>query len=189
MVAYHAGLRCFGENHVQELLLKKNTLPADIEWHMIGHLQGNKVKQIVPFIGMLQSVDSLKLLRLVNNESARINRITRCLLQFHIAREETKFGFDLEDIVHVLESEDYRSLSSVRICGVMGMATFTDNLNVVRSEFVYLRNCFNALREKFFTGDTHFTEISMGMSDDFRIAIEEGSTMIRIGTGIFGDRE
>jgi pyridoxal phosphate enzyme (YggS family) len=189
LVAYNAGLRCFGENRVQELLSKKVSLPGDIEWHLIGHLQSNKVKQVVPFAEMIQSVDSFRLLSIINNESAKVNHIINCLLQFHIAKEETKSGFTMEEVVQMVESDEFRSLSNVRICGVMGMATFSENVSIVRQEFVYLRNCYNNLKDKYFSGNDYFREISMGMSGDFRIAVEEGSTIIRIGTLIFGDRE
>ena len=188
MIAYNAGQRYFGENRVQELLAKKDSLPAEIEWHLIGHLQSNKVKQVVPFISMIQSVDSFKLLSIINNESAKVNRTVNCLLQFHIAEEETKFGFNMEEVVQMFGSEEYKSLFNVRICGVMGMATFTEDMDVVRKEFIYLRNCFNKLKEKYFSGNAHFTEISMGMSGDFRAAVEVGSTMVRIGSLIFGER-
>ena len=188
MIAYNAGQRYFGENRVQELLAKKDNLPAEIEWHLIGHLQSNKVKQVVPFITMIQSVDSFKLLSIINNESAKVNRTVNCLLQFHIAEEETKFGFNMEEVVQMFGSEEYKSLFNVRICGVMGMATFTEDMDVVRKEFIYLRNCFNKLKEKYFSGNAHFTEISMGMSGDFRAAVEVGSTMVRIGSLIFGER-
>ena len=189
MAAYNAGLRCFGENRVQELLSKKNNLPDDIEWNLIGHLQTNKVKQVVPFASMIQSVDSFHLLSIINNESAKVNRIIDCLLQFHIAKEETKYGFNVEDVVQMVESDEYRSLSNIRICGVMGMATFSEDINMVRQEFAYLRNCYNNLKKKYFSGNGYFREISMGMSGDFRIAVEEGSTIIRVGTLIFGERE
>lgn len=189
LVAYNAGHRCFGENRVQELLSKKVNLPGDIEWHLIGHLQSNKTKQVVPFADMIQSVDSFRLLSIINNESAKVNHIINCLLQFHIAKEETKSGFTMEEVVQMVESDEFRSLSNVRICGVMGMATFSEDVSIVRQEFVYLRNCYNNLKEKYFSGEDYFKEISMGMSGDFRIAVEEGSTIIRIGTLIFGDRE
>jgi pyridoxal phosphate enzyme (YggS family) len=189
MIAYENGQRCFGENRVQELLSKKDNLPPDIEWHLIGHLQRNKVKQIVPFIHMIQSVDSFRLLKVINYESQKIGRTVNCLFQFHIAKEETKFGFNMDEVMQMLESEEYRSLSNISICGVMGIATFTRDPELVRNEFIYLRNCFNNLKEKYFSGNTSFKEISMGMSEDFMIAVGEGSTMIRIGTLIFGERE
>jgi pyridoxal phosphate enzyme (YggS family) len=189
LVAYNAGHRCFGENRVQELQSKKVNLPGDIEWHLIGHLQSNKVKQVVPFVDMIQSVDSLHLLLIINNESAKINRIINCLIQFHIAKEETKSGFNMEEVVQMVESDQFSSLSNVRVCGVMGMATFSEDMSIVRQEFIYLRNCYNDLKEKYFSGVDYFKEISMGMSGDFRVAVEEGSTIIRIGTLIFGERE
>jgi pyridoxal phosphate enzyme (YggS family) len=186
--AYSTGHKIFGENRVQELLSKKDQLPRDIEWHLIGHLQSNKVKYIVPFISMIQSVDTFKLLKVINGEAKEVNRIVDCLLQFHIAKEETKFGFSMDEVVGMIESPEFRLLDSVRICGVMGMATFTVNSDQVREEFRDLTGCFRTLKEKYFTENKYFTEISMGMSGDFRIAIEEGSTMVRIGSIIFGER-
>jgi pyridoxal phosphate enzyme (YggS family) len=186
--AYSTGHKIFGENRVQELLSKKDQLPRDIEWHLIGHLQSNKVKYIVPFISMIQSVDTFKLLKVINGEAKEVNRIVDCLLQFHIAKEETKFGFSMDEVVGMTESPEFRLLDSVRICGVMGMATFTVNSDQVREEFRDLTGCFRTLKEKYFTENKYFTEISMGMSGDFRIAIEEGSTMVRIGSIIFGER-
>lgn len=186
--AYSTGHKIFGENRVQELLSKKDQLPQDIEWHLIGHLQSNKVKYIVPFVSMIQSVDTFKLLKVINGEAKEVSRIVDCLLQFHIAKEETKFGFSMDEVVGMIESPEFRLLDSVRICGVMGMATFTVNSDQVREEFRDLAGCFSTLKEKYFTENKYFAEISMGMSDDFRIAIEEGSTMVRIGSIIFGER-
>jgi pyridoxal phosphate enzyme (YggS family) len=186
--AYNAGHRIFGENRVQELLSKKDLLPADIEWHLIGHLQTNKVRFIVPFISLVHSVDSFRLLKVINAEALKINKIVDCLLQFHIAREETKFGFSMAEVNEMAASPEFRHLDSVRICGVMGMATFTENEDQVREEFRYLADCYNNLRNSHFQGILSFREISMGMSGDFRIAIEEGSTMVRIGSIIFGER-
>lgn len=188
MNAYNAGHRIFGENRVQELLDKKDQLPGDIEWHMIGHLQSNKVKYILPFVCMIQSVDSPRLLSIINVEAEKSGCTIDCLLQFHIAKEETKFGFDLEDVTHLLESEDFNRLKNVNICGVMGMATFTDDMVPVREEFKFLRNCFITLKEKYFKEKEQFKEISMGMSGDYHIAVEEGSTIVRIGSLIFGRR-
>ncbi len=185
--AYNSGQKSFGENRVQELLQKKDLLPADIEWHLIGHLQSNKVKLIVPFISLIHSVDSFKLLKIINLEASRINRIVDCLLQIHIAEEETKFGFSMEEIYEMTGSEDLQDLSSIRICGVMGMATFTEDTNRIRKEFRYLAGCFNVLKREYFT-ETWFKEISMGMSGDFKMAIGEGSTIVRIGSLIFGER-
>jgi pyridoxal phosphate enzyme (YggS family) len=187
--AYNTGHRSFGENKVQELLQKKALLPADIEWHLIGHLQTNKVKLVVPFISMIHSVDSFRLLKVINSEASEINRIVNCLLQLHIAAEETKFGFSMPEIHEMIQSLDFGSLNSVKICGVMGMATFTDDSDRIRSEFSYLASCFNELRLKYFRVDSSFKEISMGMSDDYKIAISEGSTIIRIGSLIFGERK
>jgi hypothetical protein len=185
---YNYGQRAFGENRVQELLKKKEKLPGDIEWHMIGHLQGNKVKYIVPFISMIHSVDSLKLLTTINAEALKARRIIPCLLQIYIASEETKSGFGLDELLSILENLNLLSLTHVKICGVMGMATFTDDHEQVRREFRSLAETFKLLRSRYFFGDDLFKEISMGMSDDFRIAIEEGSTIVRIGTLIFGKR-
>ena len=188
MAAYNTGHRIFGENRVHELVSKKDQLPSDIEWHMIGHLQSKKAKHVIPFVRMIQSVDSQKLLGIINNESEKHGLITDCLLQFHIAREETKYGFTLEEAFTLFESEDYSGYQNIRICGVMGMATLTDNETVVRNEFRNLREMFSSLKRKYLYADPSFSEISMGMSGDYRIAIEEGSTIIRIGSNIFGER-
>jgi pyridoxal phosphate enzyme (YggS family) len=188
MDAYNAGHNIFGENRVQELLSKKDLLPDDVEWHFIGHLQTNKVKYIVPFISMIQSVDTFRLLKIINAEALKVNRIIDCLLQFHIASEETKFGFSIDEAVGIAESEEFNQLTSVRICGVMGMATFTSNEKQVRKEFRHLVSCFNELKLRYFKENQSFREISMGMSADYKVAIDEGSTMIRIGSIIFGER-
>jgi pyridoxal phosphate enzyme (YggS family) len=187
--AYNTGHRYFGENRVQELLQKKDLLPQDIEWHLIGHLQTNKVKLVVPFISMIQSVDSYRLLKLINSEALAINRIINCLLQIHIAEEETKYGFSMTEIEEMLRSEDFSKLNSVRICGVMGIATFTNDTDRIKKEFRYLTACFNELRIEYFKNESDFKEISMGMSGDFKIAVSEGSTIIRIGSLIFGERK
>lgn len=186
--AYNTGHKLFGENRVQELLQKKELLPPDIEWHLIGHLQTNKVKFVVPFVNMIQSVDSLKLLKIIDNEAYKIHRIMNCLLQIHIAREETKTGFSMSELHEAIQSEDFRGYNSIRICGVMGMATFTDDIDLIRREFRYLAECFRELKSKYFTDRIEFKEVSMGMSGDFTIAIEEGSTIVRIGSLIFGER-
>ncbi len=186
--AYNAGQRIFGENRVQELLLKKDLLPGDIEWHLVGHLQSNKVKNIVPFITMIHSVDSFKLLSIINNEAQKINRVVSCLLQFHIALEETKFGFDMDEVNDMIGSQSFNLLQYVKIYGVMGMATFTDDADRIREEFRKLADYFRLLKDRYFMKDEYFREISMGMSGDFKIAIEEGSTIIRIGSIIFGER-
>jgi len=186
--AYNTGHRIFGENRVKELSEKGEFLPTDIEWHFVGHLQSNKVKHIAPLITMIQSVDTFRLLRIINKEASQVNKILDCLLQFHIAREETKFGFSMDEVKEMMGSEEFRLLDNIRLRGVMGMATFTDNHEQVREEFRCLYGCFNELKNKYFHDQSSFSEISMGMSGDYRIAIEEGSTMIRIGSIIFGER-
>jgi PLP dependent protein len=186
--AYQAGQRIFGENKVQEMVAKYETLPRDIKWHLIGHLQSNKVKYIAPFVSLIHSVDSLNLLSMINKEGMKNNRVINCLLQFHIATEETKFGLSLDEAVELLDSVEYKALKFIQLKGVMGMATFTDNRELVHSEFRKLKNNFDLLKEKYFDSDSAFSEISMGMSDDYLLAIEEGSTMARIGSTIFGDR-
>lgn len=187
--AYNAGQRCFGENKVQELVEKQPLLPDEIEWHFIGHLQRNKVKFIAPFVSLIHAVDSLKLLNEINKHASNNNRIINCLLQFHIAKESTKFGLNYNEATELLESDQYNSFKHVNIIGVMGMATFTDNTEQVRFEFRLLKTYFNEMKEKYFSEKETFREISMGMSDDYKTAIEEGSTMLRIGTKIFGERE
>jgi len=186
--AYNTGHRIFAENRVQELISKKNNLPDDIEWHFIGHLQTNKVKLVVAVASMIESVDSFKLLKVISGEAMKCGRIIDCLLQFHIAREETKSGFSLAEAEEMLRTEEFRQLQEVRVCGVMGMATFTDDSALVRNEFRSLSDSFNRLKKAYFSDQPSFKEISMGMSGDFRIAVEEGSTMIRIGSIIFGER-
>jgi pyridoxal phosphate enzyme (YggS family) len=186
--AYETGHRMFGENRVQELVDKAGILPGDIQWHLVGHLQTNKVKYIAPFVCMIHSVDSMKLLMTVNKEAEKINRIQDCLFQIHIAREETKFGFSEQELKDLLNSSEFYDQKNVRICGLMGMATFTDNEKMIREEFQYLMKIFQEIKDHYFRQQDHFGELSMGMSGDYRIAIEEGSTMIRIGTIIFGGR-
>lgn len=188
MVAYNAGQRCFGENRVQELLGKKDQLPEDVEWHLIGHLQRNKVRSVVPFVSMIQSVDSFRLLDTVNSEAGKISRTVDVLLQIHIAMEETKFGFSPDEIDAMAISSEFSEMNSVRICGLMGMATFTADMEQVRKEFRFLAGCFNTFKNKYFYAKEYFREISMGMSGDYKVAIGEGSTMIRIGSLIFGSR-
>jgi pyridoxal phosphate enzyme (YggS family) len=182
------GHRIFGENKVQELIAKQVQLPVEIEWHYIGHLQRNKVKFIAPFVALIHAVDSLKLLAEINKQAIKNNRIIDCLLQFHIAEESTKFGLDLNEAIELIESETYKSFNNVRITGVMGMATFTDHREQVRNEFRRLKDYFGQLKTTYFSDMDYFKEISMGMSDDYQIAIEEGSTIIRVGTIIFGKR-
>lgn len=186
--AYLAGQRVFGENRVQELTDKAEVLPKDIEWHMIGHLQRNKVKYIAPFVSLIHGVESLRLLTEINKEANKNKRTIHVLLQFHIAEEETKFGLNSDEARDLLQSEDYRNMKNVKIVGVMGMATFTDNETQVRKEFQALKEIFDTLKAEFFAQQDTFKEISMGMSGDYRIAIEEGSTMVRIGSSIFGSR-
>lgn len=186
--AYYSGHKIFGENKVQDLVQKQEELPKDIEWHFIGHPQTNKVKYIAPFISLIHGIDSLKLLNVINKESKKNNRVISCLLQFHIAEESTKFGFSPEEAVEMLNSEDFKALENISITGVMGMATYTDDMKQIRNEFRSLKNIFKTLKNGYFSGSKNFTEISMGMSDDYQIAIEEGSTMIRVGSKIFGKR-
>jgi pyridoxal phosphate enzyme (YggS family) len=188
LTAYNAGQKYFGENRVQEILNKKDSLPDDIEWHLIGHLQTNKVKLVVPFISMIQSVDSYKLLSIINAESLKINRTVDCLLQIHIAAEETKFGFSFNEICEVFETHEFENLKNVRINGLMGMATFTGDKSKIEREFSFLADCFKTLKNRYFSKSPHFKELSMGMSGDYEIALKAGSTMIRIGSLIFGER-
>ena len=188
MDLYNFGHKVFGENKVQDLVSKYESLPKDINWHFIGHLQSNKVKYIAPFVSLIHGIDSDKLLKVVNKEGIKNERIIDCLLQFHIAREDSKFGFTLEEAQSVLRSDYFVQFKNVRIRGVMGMATYTSDIEIVRSEFKLLYNIFHQLKSEYFNNYTYFSEISMGMSDDFHIAIEEGSTMVRIGSLIFGER-
>jgi len=188
--AYDAGHRLFGENKVQELVEKYALLPHDIEWHLIGHLQTNKVKYISDFVDTIQSVDSLKLLIEINKRAEQRNRTTpiNCMLQLSIADEETKYGMTYDEAVALLQSEDYRNMHYIRITGVMGIATNTDDQDKLRQEFRQLRSYFEQLKETFFFANPDFKEISMGMTSDWQLALEEGSTMIRVGSGIFGSR-
>ena len=188
MEAYDAGQRAFGENKVQELVDKEAALPKDIEWHMIGHLQRNKVKYIAPFVHLIHGVDTIKLLREINKEGKKNNRVISCLLQIHIATEESKFGFDIEEINEFLQSDLLDELENISIVGLMGMATYTSDENQVRSEFAGLTALFNSLKADYNHPRLDMSEISMGMSGDYQIAIEEGSTMVRIGSTIFGTR-
>lgn len=186
--AYHCGHRIFGENRVKELTRKQANLPRDIEWHMIGHLQTNKVKYIAPFISMIHSVDNLNLLSVIHHEALRNNRIIRCLLQIRIAKEETKYGLSPDAAVELLSTPEFQILTHVRICGLMGMATFTSDAELIRSEFHFLAGLFSAIKTRRFHNDEAFSELSMGMSGDYSLAIEEGATLLRIGTLIFGQR-
>ena len=187
---YDLGQKDFGENYVQELAEKQSQLPKDIRWHFIGHLQSNKVKQIAPFIHLIQSVDSLKLLQEINKQAKKANRIIDCLLQVHIAQEETKFGLDEHEIKALFDtnSNELHELENIRIVGLMGMASFTDDTEKVRSEFRYLKTHFDKIASNLTTHDSRLTTLSMGMSSDYFAAIEEGSTMVRIGSLIFGAR-
>jgi len=186
--AYQLGQRDFGENKVQELTTKYESLPKDIEWHFIGHLQTNKVKYIAPFVALIHGVDSLKLLKTIDREAAKNNRVINCLLQFYIASEATKFGLDLDEAKQLLDSVEFGELQHVQIAGVMGMATYTSNVEQIRNEFKTLKKIFDTLKANYFSDHQYFCEISMGMSDDYKIAIEQGSTMVRIGSTIFGAR-
>lgn len=186
--AYRTGQRVFGENKVQELCQKHEQLPNDIRWHFIGHLQSNKVKYLVPFVDLIHGVDSLKLLKTIDKEAARHGRVLPCLLQFHVAEEETKFGLSLDEARELLRTDDYAAMHNVKLCGVMGMASFTDNQEQVRREFRQLKNIFHQLKTEFFGDKASFSEISMGMSGDYRLAVEEGSTMVRVGSSVFGQR-
>ena len=187
--AYEAGQRLFGENHVQELTAKHESLPKDIEWHFIGHLQTNKVKYIAPFVSLIHGIDTPKLLKVVDKEGAKVGRVIPCLLQLHIASEETKFGFSREECLEMLSSGILADLHHVQICGLMGMATNTDDEVQIRQEFRFLHSFFEELKESYLKDEPAFKELSMGMSDDYPIAIEEGSTLIRVGTMIFGERD
>lgn len=187
--AYNAGQRVFGENRAQELAEKYEVLPKDIAWHLIGHLQTNKVKYVSGFVTMIHGVESLKLLEAIDKEAKKHNRVISCLLQFHVAQEETKFGLDMEEAKALLESESYANMRNVRIEGVMGMATNTENLVQVREEFRRLKGIFEELKQRYFADKPEFKELSMGMSGDYKIAVEEGSTMVRVGSSIFGARQ
>ena len=186
--AYDAGQRIFGENRVQELVAKQAVLPDNIEWHFIGTLQRNKVKYIAPFIRLIHSLDSESLMSEIDKRGAENNRIIPCLLQIHIARETTKSGFAPEECADFLAEGRWKNYRHVQLSGVMGMATLTDDAEQIRSEFRLLKSLFDEWKRKYFADEAAFSEISMGMSDDYPIAIEEGSTMIRVGTRIFGKR-
>jgi pyridoxal phosphate enzyme (YggS family) len=187
--AYDAGQREFGENKVQELVPKYEALPKDIVWHMIGHLQSNKVKYIAPFVSLIHSIDSFKLLEEVNRQGSKAGRVISCLLQVHVATEETKFGFSREEVLDVITSGKVQALSSVHIQGLMGMATFTDDVARVRKEFGTLRALFEELKQLSLPANVEMKDLSMGMSGDYPLAIEEGSTVVRVGSAIFGHRD
>lgn len=186
--AYNAGERVFGESKVQEMCGKQQRLPKDIRWHFIGHLQTNKIKQIVPFVELIHGVDTFKLLVEINKQAEKQNRRVNCLLQVYIASEVTKFGFSSDELKSLLATAEWQELKNINIAGLMGMATFTDDKNQIRSEFKSLKMLFDELKNTYFVDNASFNEISMGMSDDYQIAIEEGSTMVRVGSSIFGVR-
>ena len=186
--AYAEGQRIFGESHEQELRQKHETLPKDIEWHFIGHLQTNKVKYIAPYVTMIEAVDSLKLLKEIDKQAARNNRVIDVLLELHIAEEETKYGLTPDACRQLLADGEWRQLEHVRICGLMMMASYVDDMEQIRSEFRLARNLFDEVKAGYFTDKDYFRERSWGMSHDYPIAVEEGSTMVRVGTTIFGPR-
>ena len=189
MEAYNAGQRVFGESRAQELTAKQKVLPGDIEWHFIGPLQSNKVKDIAPFIHTIHSIDSLKLLQEVNKQAAKNNRIIRVLLEIHVAQEETKHGLSPDERRELLQNEQLAELGNNQICGLMGMATYTDDIALIEQEFHILHELFSELKAIYFIGNDNFAVLSMGMSHDYPVAIRQGSTMIRVGTSIFGERE
>lgn len=186
--AYRAGQRVFGESKAQEMTAKYESLPKDIEWHFIGHLQTNKIKYIVPYVALIHGIDSYKLLSEVNKQAAKAGRTVNCLLQLHIAREETKFGFSFDECREMLAAGEWKELANIRICGLMGMATNTDNIEQIESEFCSLHNFFQEVKSTWFAGADTFCELSMGMSHDYREAIASGSTLVRVGSKIFGER-
>jgi pyridoxal phosphate enzyme (YggS family) len=188
MEAYDAGHKIFGENKAQELASKYTKLPKDIEWHMVGHLQTNKVKYIAAFVNLIHSVDSINLLQTIDKEGSKHCRVIHCLMQVKIAKEDTKFGLTPGEIEGILNSIEFKEMKNIRIIGLMGIATFTDDYHTVRNEFKNCKIIFDNIRDRFFADDQGFKELSMGMSDDYKIAIEEGSTMVRIGSSIFGKR-
>ena len=186
--AYQAGQRIFGENKVQEMTAKYEALPKDIEWHFIGHLQSNKIKYIVPYVALIHGIDSYKLLIEIDKQAAKHGRIVNCLLQLHIAQEETKFGFSIEECREMLNKGEWKQLAHIRICGLMGMGSNTDNVEQIQQEFCSLSRFFNEVKKTWFSDTETFRELSMGMSDDYPEAIAEGSTLVRIGSKIFGER-
>ena len=186
--AYQSGHKIFAENKVQELVSKFDILPKDIEWHMVGHLQTNKVKYIAPFVALIHAVDSLKLLKAIDKEALKNNRAIPCLLQVKIAREQSKFGLNATSLENILGSEDFKNFNNIKILGLMGMASYTNDTDIVRGEFKKLVSIFKSIRQSYFLDIPYFKELSMGMSTDYKIAVEEGSTMIRIGSLIFGER-
>lgn len=186
--AYDMGQRIFGESKVQELTGKYESLPKDIEWHFIGHLQTNKVKYIAPFVSMIHAVDSFKLLCEIDRQAAKVNRVIPCLLEMHVAQEESKFGFTFEECWALLAEGEWKNLSHVSIAGIMGMASYTDDLHQIQQEFQSLSDFFKELKNSYFSGNSQFCELSMGMSHDYPEAVKRGSTLVRVGSKIFGDR-
>lgn len=186
--AYDMGQRIFGESKVQELTGKYESLPKDIEWHFIGHLQTNKVKYIAPFVNMIHAVDSFKLLCEIDKQAAKVNRVIPCLLEMHVAQEESKFGFTFEECRALLAEGEWKNLSHVSIAGIMGMASYTDDLHQIQQEFQSLSDFFKELKNSYFSGNSQFCELSMGMSHDYPEAVKRGSTLVRVGSKIFGDR-
>lgn len=187
--AYDCGLRRFGENRVQELLFKQPQLPSDIKWHFIGHLQSNKVRQIIGRVEMIESVDTVRLLNIIDRESLRADVVTKVLLQLHVAREETKFGFSVEELMDFFENRGFESLKATHICGLMGMASNTDDMERVASDFREISHCYNLIKNDGRLGLQGFDTLSMGMTNDYKVAIDEGSNHVRIGTVLFGERE
>ena len=188
MEAYEAGQRIFGENMVQELVDKQEQLPKDIQWHLIGHLQTNKVKYIAPFVQMIHSIDSLKVLKEINKHAERHDRVIDCLLQIHIADEDSKFGFDHAELIEFFREEELPSLKNIRICGLMGIATNSPNTKIVKEEFYELKMLFDGIKATYFRKDDAFSILSMGMSSDYKLAVEQGSNMVRLGSTVFGKR-
>lgn len=186
--AYDAGQRAFGENRVQELTAKQVLMPTDVEWHLIGHLQTNKVKYVIPYVHLIHSVDSMRLLSEINREAGIIHKTINCLLQVRIAREDTKFGLSFEDVKNILNSDEFKGFRNVSITGLMGMATYTVDTKQVKAEFLQLARYFEEIKSTWFSNNTAFLDLSMGMSGDYQLAIEAGSTLIRIGSIIFGER-
>nr|WP_302831901.1 YggS family pyridoxal phosphate-dependent enzyme [uncultured Bacteroides sp.] len=186
--AYRAGQRVFGESKVQEMTAKYESLPKDIEWHFIGHLQTNKIKFIVPYVSLIHGIDSYKLLTEVNKQAAKVDRTVNCLLQLHIAQEETKFGFSFDECREMLTAGEWKELKNIRICGLMGMATNTENTEQIKAEFCSISNFFKEVKSTWFINEKTFCELSMGMSHDYHEAIAAGSTLVRVGSKIFGER-
>ncbi|MBQ6754123.1 MAG: YggS family pyridoxal phosphate-dependent enzyme [Bacteroidales bacterium] len=189
MQAYDEGQRVFGENKAQEMKEKQALLPKDIQWHMLGHLQENKVKYIVPFVSLIHSVDSLKILHAINKRAIICERVVDCLLEIDISHEETKFGLSKDELYNLLSSPEYEQMKNIRVCGLMGIGSITDDNSKTREEFRGLRALYSEIKDKFFAGKDYFRHVSMGMSGDYDIAIEEGSTIVRIGSKIFGERD